>query len=264
MSLSLVQNAQVASALSAGGGGGGGVTSLVAGDGITLSPDSGVGVVTVSATSSGAGVTGLIAGGVTTTSPTPTIIGAGGITASASAEAVTLTFSGGASGVSFFAPPAGTALTPKTAGTSTETSINANVLAIPAGLTAGQSYQIKLSIVNFKITETTGGSAGQMSWTPYVATSLVAGENDLNSLFGFSQPTIASAPASTTFTANSGTDPLWNALVFFANYDALDANVYLNVNISVDGGSPTLPDTRSWTVGTYQYELVVVALGATP
>jgi len=268
MSVSLLQvpamcNGVGAVSGSGGGGGGGGVTSLIAGEGIQLTPPTGVGAVTVAVTSTGVGVTGLIAGGTTTTSATPNIVGAGGITATATADTVTLTYAGGASGVTYFAPPAGTALTPKVAGVSTATSLVANLLTIPAGLVNGGFYDIKLTVNNLSVTNAGAGSAGNITWTLFVGTSATAGENDLNSLFSQSQATSSSAPSAPSVTLNEAISPSWASTLFNANYDALDANVYLNVNISQATGG-VLPDARAWTVGTWQYELVVTQLPTPP
>jgi len=250
MSLSLVQNAQVASALNAGGGGGGGgtitaVNSLGNGSGITASTASGVVSLSTNFTA-GAGV-------VLTPSAVDSSVA---ISAQAPGNAIFLNI------------PSTTALTAKIAGTGALSYFP--LLTWNAGLTAGHTYLLTV-FFDGGIDATLGtGSSGTTTFTPYIANTTTGNEDQLPNLFGFSQSSVASAPAgtSTVVPVTSGAYSVdFAPLTFHLTYPALDANVYLNVIVQKSGGQSTDGTTWStWTGGTGGWTCQVVATdcGLTP
>ena len=250
MSLSLVQNAQVASALNAGGGGGGGgtitaVNSLGNGSGITATTASGV-VSLSTAFTAGAGVN-LVPSTVDNTIA---------ISAVAPGSAI------------FLNVPSTQALTPKVAGTGALSYFP--LLTWNAGLTAGHTYLLTV-FFDGGIDATLGtGSSGTTTFTPYIANTSTGNEDQLPNLFGFAQSSVASAPAgtSTVVPVTQGVVAVdFQPLTFHLTYPAVDANVYLNVIVQKSGGQSTDGTTWSqWTGGTGGWSVQIVATdcGVTP
>ena len=222
MSLSLVQNAQVASALNAGGG----VTSVVS-------------------SGNGSGITATTASGVVSLSANLTA-GAGiNLTPSADNSSIAISAPGSAGGAIYFTQST-QAVTEKVAGTAGTTIGNFPFLTWNAGLTAGHTYQLTVYFDGGVNATVTGGSGStSVSLSPYLSNVVSGDEASLPTLFGYGQSAVNSAPTG-TLTNGTGASPVFDfvPIQFSVIYPALDTNVYLNMLVQNNSGG--LADKVAW------------------
>lgn len=248
MSLSLVQNAQVASALNAGGGGGGGTITAVN-------------------SANGSGITAITTAGVVALSTN--LVAGAGVNLVPSTDNTSIAISAQAPGNAIFKSISlTTTLVPKAAGTGALNYFP--LLNIDCGLTAGHTYLLNV-FYDGGINAALGtGSNGTTTFTPFIANSADGNEDQLPYLFGFSQSSVASAPSgtSTVVPVTTGAYSVdFSPITFSLTYPALDANIYINVLVQKSGLQST--DTTTWSEwtggsGGWTCQVVAVDCGLTP
>jgi hypothetical protein len=249
MSLSLVQNAQVASALNAGGGGGGG------------------GTITAVNSANGSGITAVTTAGVVALSTN--LVAGAGVNLVPSADNTSIAISAQAPGNAIFKNvPLTIPLTAKVAGTGALNYFP--LITINCGLTAGHTYLLNVFYDGGIDVNLGTGSNGTTSFTPFIANSADGNEDQLPYLFGFSQSSVASAPSgtSTVLPVTTGLFSVdFSPITFSLTYPALDANVYINVLVQKSGLQST--DSTTWSqwsggAGGWTCQVVAVDCGLTP
>jgi len=160
----------------------------------------------------------------------------------------------------------GTALTPlATGGTPVGNSLTVPLQQFDLGLTAGHTYLLTVMFDGGANTTWTSSSSGaSLTASPFIGNSATAGEDALQSLFGYGQLNTFSAPTSVSTVAN-GTNPVidFPPLTSQVFYPALDANVYINCVLS--SASPSVGGV-AWTAFTNGWRIWACAVdcGTTP
>jgi len=298
MSLSLVQNAQVASALSVsgGGGGGGGNANMRAyvldntSNSCVWDAQRGYAVGDVVRDSSATGGIGgslwicntavpAVIAPVANTSPSavgntpspwsPLTIGitaGAGINLTPTGNSVAIASVGGGGAVYFKAT--GTALTAKVSDPTTVPLATYPLIQFNAGLTAGHTYYLNVTFDGGANTTWSASSSGSsVTASPFVSNASAGLEPSIPSLFGYGQLATTSAPSSTSTLAN-GANPVidFPPLTYTCYYDALDTNVYINTILQNGGGSNQGVNLIAWTDFTNGWSVYISAvdLGVTP
>jgi hypothetical protein len=298
MSLSLVQNAQVASALNAGGGGGGGGGNanmrayILDNTSASCVWDANRGYAVgdvVRDTSATGGIGGslwicntavpAVIAPLVNTSPstlgndpmpwtplTPALNAGAGINLTPVGNSLTVA-AVGAGGAVYF-KQTGNALTPKVSDPTTVATGSYPLIQFNAGLTAGHTYYLNVTFDGGANTTWTASSSGSsLTASPYLSNTLAGAETQIPSLFGYGQLAITSAPVATSTLAN-GQNPLidFPPLTYSCYYDALDVNVYINTVLTNGGGTNQGVNTVAWTTFTNGWVVHISAqdLGLTP
>jgi hypothetical protein len=249
MSLSLVQNAQVASALNAGGGGGGGT------------------ITAVNSSGNGSGITAVTTAGVVALTAN-LVAGAGiNLTPGGGDSTITISAPGSAGGAIYFTQST-QAVTAKVAGSTAGSQATYPFLTWNAGLTAGHTYQLTVYFDGGVNATVTGGSgATSFSLSPYLTNIVSGAESQLPTLFGYGQSAVNSAPTG-TLTNGTGASPVFDfvPIQFSVLYPALDTNVYLNMLVNNNSGG--VADAIAWAdpngFPNQIVQIVAVDCGVTP
>ena len=298
MSLSLVQNAQVASALNAGGGGGGGggnanmrayvlddtANSCVwdaqrgyaVGDVVRDSSATGGvgGSLWICNTAVPAVIAPLVNDSPSTLGQTPIpwtpltyALNAGaGINLTPVGNSLTVAAVGAGGAVYYKAT--GTALTAKVSDPTTVATGTYPLINFNAGLTAGHTYYLNVTFDGGANTTWTSSSSGSsLTASPFISNISAGLEPSIPSLFGYGQLATTSAPVATATLAN-GQNPIidFPPLTYTCYYDALDTNVYINTILTNGGGTNQGVNLMSWTAFTNGWTVWISAqdLGVTP
>ena len=210
MSDSLLSLADVKASLGLGGGGSGGVTQLVAGTNVTLSPAGGTGVVTVHATGGAGG------GGFTGVS------GNSGVTG-----ATVVGFSGSQSGATITVPLA----------------------TLPAGLTNGSVYYVKVW-ANIALKISASNSLAHYTFTPQLAGCISDGStfNSTNNIVtGNSSTSLTNVWVSETsqqyYNVLANNLQTFSPVVLEGYYTATDGNINIDTIVNASTGNAS---TAKW------------------
>jgi len=298
MSLSLVQNAQVASALSVSGGGGGGggnanMRAYVLDDtsnscdwdaqrgyavGDVVRDGSATGGVGGSLWICNTAVPAVIAP-LANTSPstlgndpipwtplTPALNAGAGINLTPVGNSLTVAAVG--AGGAVYVKTSGTALTAKVSDPTTVASGTYPLLTVNAGLTVGHTYYLNVTFDGGANT-TWSASSSQSSVTasPFISNASAGLEPSIPSLFGYGQLATTSAPVATSTLANGANPKIdFPPLTYTCYYDALDTNVYINTILQNGGGTNQGVNLIAWTDFTDGWTVYISAqdLGVTP
>jgi hypothetical protein len=197
---------------------------------------------------------------------TPALTAGAGINLTPLGNSVTIASVGGGGGLKLIT--SGTALTAKVAGgTPVGNSLSVPLQQFNLGLTAGNTYLLTLMYDGGANTTWSGSSSGSsLTSAPYISNTAAGLEDSLPSLFGYGQQDTFSAPTAVSAVSN-GANPLIDLppITYTVFYPALDANVYLNIQLTGRAGDPSVANI-TWTdyQPGWRVWMSAVDLGATP